>query len=171
MDDFEINITPDAISVRTRKIRRVKDQDTGEVLELPEIDHRRAIGLGDHGGDANAFRAAVASLIAPVLGASAADVVGRATAAEAERDVAKADATRASAEADTASAQREDADRKAEEARQAADTAQARVAELEAELEAKTKEHADAVASLDEVASRLAEAEAAQASAEPQDTP
>lgn len=106
-DDYEINITPNAISVLTRKVRRVVDQDTGETLEIPELPHRRALGLGDFDGDAKAFQSAVAALIQPVLGRDASAAVARATAAEADRAVAVADKAAAVADRDAAVAELE----------------------------------------------------------------
>lgn len=110
MIDFEVNITPDAISVRTRRIRHVVDQDTGETLDIPGESHRQAAGLAGY-PDAAAFQAAVSALITPVIGRNAADVVGRAAAAEATRDVAVSDKAKAIAERDAVAKERDDVTR------------------------------------------------------------
>lgn len=84
-EDFEINITPNGVSVRQMRTRTLKDEATGEVIEMPLGNHRQAIGIGDF-KSADDFHARVAELCAPVLGNDLAQMTAIAAKATSERD-------------------------------------------------------------------------------------
>lgn len=83
---FRIEITDDHVHVFEQRVRRLKDEDTGEVVEVPDTGHSSAIGLGDFATrdpktgevisvDTDAFNAAVQAKIVAVCGKDLANVI------------------------------------------------------------------------------------------------
>jgi len=62
MQDWEINIKPDGISIKENKQRILQDPETGESVSVPQGAHRKAVGVGDF-QDVEAYKAHVAKLL------------------------------------------------------------------------------------------------------------
>lgn len=83
---FRIEITDDHVHVFEQRVRRLRDEDTGEVVEVADTGHSSAIGLGDYtlrdpktgevlSVDTDAFNAAVQAKVIAVCGADLAKVI------------------------------------------------------------------------------------------------
>ena len=85
MKDWEINIKPNGVSIKTMKTRTMIDEATGEREEMATGTHRTAIGVGDF-ETAELFTAHVSNLMDGKYGAMIAHVVSESEAARGEVD-------------------------------------------------------------------------------------
>lgn len=82
---FRIVITPDSCHVEEMRFRTLKDEATGEIVQMPLGPHGSAIGLGDYTTkddktgevtvDTDAFNAAVQAKIVAVCGENLSRVI------------------------------------------------------------------------------------------------
>ena len=85
MKDWEINIKPNGVSIKTQNTRELIDPATGETVEIATGTHRTAIGVGDF-ETAELFTAHVSNLMDGKYGAMIAHVVSESEAARGEVD-------------------------------------------------------------------------------------
>jgi len=83
MNDWEININPNGVSIKTMKTRPMIDPDTSEIVEMPTSSHRNSIGVGQF-DTPELFTAHVAALMGGKYGGMIQQVVSESEIARSE---------------------------------------------------------------------------------------
>jgi hypothetical protein len=89
---FRVEITDTYVHVFEQKVRHLRDEETGEVITIPDGGHGSAIGAGDYADPAD-FTAAVAAIVTQACGKDLAKVVAGKAAETAAANAAIATAT------------------------------------------------------------------------------
>lgn len=65
---YNIEITPDSVSIGVKKVKKMVDPDTGDVAEIDQGIHRTAMSVADFEGDRVAYEAAANALAQETIG-------------------------------------------------------------------------------------------------------
>jgi hypothetical protein len=65
---YNIEITPDSVSIGVKQVKRLLDPVSMESVEIDQGIHRVAVSLADHEGDRVAYEAAANALAQELIG-------------------------------------------------------------------------------------------------------
>lgn len=65
---YNIEITPDSVSIGVKKVKNLVDPETGETVVIDQGIHRVAVSIGDYDGDRVAYEAAANALAQEKIG-------------------------------------------------------------------------------------------------------
>lgn len=88
MSKYELNIKHGSVSVKIQEMRKMRDEETGELVDMPTRTYRKAIGLGDCDQCPVKFKDKVYNLLVECYGDNIALMFADISTISAERDVA-----------------------------------------------------------------------------------